>query len=231
MIVHIHATGDFPDLQFLSPEWEGIRVYAIAALQEFSSLLFRDPDAIGILVCHLPDLAPQIVRGMRDGNVTSRLMVLLRERGSYERCVQLRAQTLFAGADDVQPDSIDPRELVARLRALGNRTRPAVNLIPIPPFAQFDPAGQKVIGEGVVIHLTGKECALLELLASRPGTLMSKALCMQAMYGGRDEPGRNILNVFVCQLRRKLRPVNGGQPLIETVWSQGYRFLPGEVAV
>lgn len=230
MMVAVHATGDFPDLNFLGSEWEGVKVYAIAKQHEFSSFLFRDPEALGLLHCHLPDLAAQVVRGMREGNIQSNLLVLLRERGTEEYRVRARVQTLIAGADDVQPDVIDPREVAARLRALQQRTRAPDNLIAIPPSGRFDPSNQTVIANGVTIHLTGKESALLELLASRPGTLMSKALCMQALYGGRDEAREKIIDVFLCKLRRKLVPICGDRPVIQTSWGQGYRFVVDEVA-
>lgn len=231
MMVAVHATGDFPDLRFLGAEWDGVKVYAMAKRQEFSSLLFRDPEAIGLLHCHLPDMAAQFVRGMREGNIQSNLLVLLRERGTEEYRVRARVQALIAGADDVQPDVIDPREVVARLRALQQRTRAPEDLIAIPPDGQFDPTNQTVVGESVTVHLTGKESALLELLASRPGVLMSKSLCMQALYGGRDEAGEKIIDVYLCKLRRKLVPICGDLSPIQTVWGQGYRFMADEVAV
>ena len=231
MIVLLHSTSDFPDIQFLSPQWDGVRAYAVDNLQDFTSRLFRDPDAIGILYCRYADLAPQIVRGIRDGNVVSHLMVLLRERGDEDTRAIVRARTLVAGADDAQPDTIDPTELVARLRALHVRVRPTAGLIPIPPHGLFDPSNQQVKGGGIVIHLTGKESALLEALAERPGVCITKAHCMNVLYQGMDERGEKIVDVYLCKLRKKLRSICGDREPIQTIWGQGYRFIGDEVAV
>ncbi|MBN9073990.1 MAG: response regulator transcription factor [Rhizobiales bacterium] len=229
MMVAVHATGDFPDLQYLSAAWNGVRVFAVTNRQAFSSLLFRDPDAVGVLHCHLAELAPQFVRCMREGNIESSVLVLLRERGTPEHRSQRRAQTLIAGADDVQPEGIDPRELVARLRAIQQRTRSPSGLIDI-PSGRFDPSNYTASGSGIVVQFSGKESALLQTLATRPGSCVSKASCMQALYGGRDEAQVKILDVFIHKLRRKLKPICGDRPVIETVWGEGYRFLVDEVA-
>lgn len=246
MMVLIHATGPFPDIQFLGPEWDGIRVFAVGELQDFSSCLFRDPDAIAILHCHLPDMAAQIVRGMRHGNVGSRLMVLLRERNNSRWASEVdsslvagsgflldrswagsgvRARVLVAGADDAQPDTIDPRELVARLRALSVRTREIVDLLTLTPTVALDLRYGELVSNGTVVHLTKHEALLLELIAARQGACVTKAQCMAALYGGRDEAQVKIVDVLLCKLRRKLRTVCGDQRVIETVWSRGYRFV------
>lgn len=227
MRVAVHAIGDFPELHVSGPEWEGIHVYAVAALQDFTTFLFRDPTAMGILHCQFADAAPQLVRGMREGNVNNIVLVLLRELGSIEHRVRVRSQTLVAGADDAQADDIDPREVVARLRALQRRQRPPERpLIPIDTASKFDPERKEVEGRGVVIHLTGKESDLLALLAENPGKCFAKAHCMTALYGGHDEPSdHKIIDVYIHKLRRKLSAVCGDFTPIETVWGQGYRFV------
>src|SRR5690606_12425553 len=104
---------------------------------------------------------------------------------------------------------IDPRELVARLHALRSRVRQSDELISIPPLGTFDPTTQTITSGNTVVHLTGSEAKILELLASRPGSCISKQACMLALYGGRDEPDRRIVDVYVHKLRRKLKPISG----------------------
>ena len=70
------------------------------------------------------------------------------------------------------------------------------------------------------INLTGKEYALLELLALRAGDVLSKADMMDHLYEPGKEPEVKILDVFICKMRRKLR-LAGVDP-IETVWARGY---------
>ena len=70
------------------------------------------------------------------------------------------------------------------------------------------------------VHLTGKEYGILELLVLHKGTLLTKAMIRHHLYGGMDEPEVNIINVFVCKLRKKLAQATGGSHYIETV--RGY---------
>src|SRR5262249_16641649 len=83
---------------------------------------------------------------------------------------------------------------------------------------------------GQPLHLTGKEYAILELLALRKGTTLTKEMFLNHLYGGMDEPELKIIDVFICKLRKKLAPAPPGENYIETVWGRGYvlRDLPGD---
>jgi len=72
------------------------------------------------------------------------------------------------------------------------------------------------------VHLTGKEYQILEILALRKGTTLSKEMLLNHLYGGMDEPELKIIDVFICKLRKKLANASGGRDYIETVWGRGY---------
>jgi two-component system, cell cycle response regulator CtrA len=72
------------------------------------------------------------------------------------------------------------------------------------------------------VRLTGKEFSILELLSLRQGTAVTKEMLLGRLYGGIDEPGMKIIDVFVCHLRKKLAQATGGQHYIETIWRRGY---------
>ena len=72
------------------------------------------------------------------------------------------------------------------------------------------------------MHLTGKEYQILEILALRKGTTLSKEMLLNHLYGGMDEPELKIIDVFICKLRKKLANASGGRDYIETVWGRGY---------
>jgi two-component system cell cycle response regulator CtrA len=72
------------------------------------------------------------------------------------------------------------------------------------------------------VHLTGKEYGILELLSLRKGTAVTKEMFLNHLYGGVDEPELKIIDVFVCNLRKKLAQATGGKHYIETVWGRGY---------
>jgi two-component system cell cycle response regulator CtrA len=54
--------------------------------------------------------------------------------------------------------------------------------------------------DGNPVHLTGKEYAILELLSLRKGTILTKEMFLNHLYGGMDEPELKIIEVFVCKL-------------------------------
>ena len=76
--------------------------------------------------------------------------------------------------------------------------------------------------DGNPVHLTGKEYAILELLSLRKGTILTKEMFLNHLYGGTDEPEFKIIDVFVCKLRKKLSQATKGDNYIETVWGRGY---------
>jgi two-component system, cell cycle response regulator CtrA len=75
---------------------------------------------------------------------------------------------------------------------------------------------------GVRVHLTGKEYQILELLALRKGTTLTKEVFLNHLYGGMDEPELKIIDVFICKLRKKLANASNGKNYVETVWGRGY---------
>jgi two-component system cell cycle response regulator CtrA len=82
--------------------------------------------------------------------------------------------------------------------------------------------------DGLRVHLTGKEYAMLELLALRKGTTLTKEMFLNHLYGGMDEPELKIIDVFICKLRKKLSNAANGQNYIETVWGRGYVLREAE---
>jgi two-component system cell cycle response regulator CtrA len=63
---------------------------------------------------------------------------------------------------------------------------------------------------------------MLELLALRKGTTLTKESFLNHLYGGMNEPDMKIIDVFICKLRKKLANASGGKDYIETVWGRGY---------
>jgi two-component system cell cycle response regulator CtrA len=74
------------------------------------------------------------------------------------------------------------------------------------------------------VRLTPREYCIFELLSLRKGTIVSKGMMLDHLYGGMDAPGLKIIDVFVCRLRKKLTQATGGKHYIETIWRRGYRL-------
>jgi len=72
------------------------------------------------------------------------------------------------------------------------------------------------------VHLSGKEYGLLEVLSRHKGTVVTKEMFLEHLYGGKKEPELKIIDVFVCYLRKKIASATGGNHYIETIWGRGY---------
>jgi len=75
---------------------------------------------------------------------------------------------------------------------------------------------------GARVHLTRKEYLVLELLCLRKGTVLTKDMFLEHIYAGIDQPVLKIIDVFICNLRKKLANASNGKDYIETVRGRGY---------
>lgn len=113
---------------------------------------------------------------------------------------------LDGGADDYLVKPIDIDELAARVRALTRRAcgraQPLLRLGDL----VIDPAAHQVTQAGEPVALSIREFALLQLLVENAGRVMTRTQIENSLYGWRDEPDSNALEVHVHHLRRKIGP-------------------------
>jgi DNA-binding response OmpR family regulator len=124
---------------------------------------------------------------------------------------------LDSGADDYVVKPIDLDELAARVRALARRT--AGRAAPLLEHRDLvlDPAARLVTRSGEPVDLSVREFALLQTLLENRGRVLTRAQLEGSLYGWRDEPDSNALEVHVHHLRKKL-----GADLIKTLRGVGY---------
>jgi two-component system cell cycle response regulator CtrA len=173
----------------------------------------------------LPDIdGYEVLRRLRAARVNTPILIL---SGLNEMDSKLKG--LGFGADDYLTKPFDRRELVARIQAIVRRSKGhSESVIKTGKLAvNLDTRTVEIAGQP--LHLTGKEYSILELLALRKGTTLTKEMFLNHLYGGMDEPELKIIDVFICKLRKKLSAATGGENYIETVWGRGYvlRDLPG----
>jgi len=113
-------------------------------------------------------------------------------------------------------------ELVARIHAIVRRSRGHAQSVIESDDLVVNLDTKTAAVNGARVHLTGKEYQMLELLSLRKGTTLSKEMFLNHLYGGMDEPGLKIIDVFMCKLRKKLANASNGKDYIETVWGRGY---------
>jgi two-component system, cell cycle response regulator CtrA len=166
----------------------------------------------------LPDIdGYEVLRRLRAARVNTPILIL---SGLNEMDSKLKG--LGFGADDYLTKPFDRRELIARIQAIVRRSKGhSESVIKTGKLAvNLDTRTVEIAGQP--LHLTGKEYAILELLALRKGTTLTKEMFLNHLYGGMDEPELKIIDVFICKLRKKLKNATGGKDYIETVWGRGY---------
>ena len=131
---------------------------------------------------------------------------------------------LEIGADDYVPKPFNPRELVARIRAIQRRATPTAE----PPAridvngVTLDPAAREVRCEGKLVDLTTVEFDILEQLMRAAGRPLSRDALMEALYGRKATPYDRSLDMHISHLRKKLEC--GNRELIKTIRGSGYQF-------
>ena len=131
-----------------------------------------------------------------------------------------RVAGLGIGADDYLPKPFHLAELVARVRALSRRSRPALAPTLVHGDLELDSARRRVTRAGRLLALSPKEFAVLELLLGADGAVVSSEQMLERAWDDAVDPFTNTIRMTVSRLRAKL----GDPPVIETVTPVGYRI-------
>lgn len=183
------------------------------------------PDAI-ILDVIMPGMdGREVLRQLRKaGNWTP--IILLTQVGEAAE----RAMALEEGADDYLNKPFDPQELVARVRAVLRRAQTGR-----PPLTSarrlaseeliLDRASRRVSVAGEDIQLTPKAVNLLEYLMTHPDELLTRDRLLDAVWGWDYPTGTRTVDTRIAELRKSVGDDPAKPRYIETIPSQGYRFV------
>ena len=131
-----------------------------------------------------------------------------------------KVEGLGLGADDYLAKPFVFAELVARVRALGRRSAPALPPVLERAGIRLDPGKRVVTRDGREVSLTKKEFAVLEELMRAEGAVVSQEDLLDKAWDENIDPFTNVVRVTMMTLRKKL-----GEPQpIETVPGVGYRL-------
>jgi len=140
---------------------------------------------------------------------------------------------LEVGADDYMAKPFNPRELLARIRAVLRRSgatneNPTAVADASSSFGDFtlDSAQRILLRDGAEINLTHGEMSLLIILAAHPNRILSRDQLMDMISGADRDPFDRSIDVRVTRLRQKIEQTPSKPHFIRTVWGQGYRFTP-----
>ena len=146
-------------------------------------------------------------------------VIMLTARGEdVDRIVGLEL-----GADDYLPKPFNPRELLARIRAVMRRIEPRADEGRLEVNGVvLDPGARAVICDGRRIEVTTLEFDILEQLMRAAGRVLSRDALMEALYNRKATPFDRSMDMHISHLRKKLEA--DGRTLIKTVRGVGYQF-------
>lgn len=206
-------------VQYLEPE--GFNVVCVHDGESGVKKALNQPfDAI-ILDVMLPKLNGfEVLKAIREHLETPVLMLTARG-DDIDRIVGLEI-----GADDYLPKPCNPRELVARLRAILRRTQKIPTSRPIieQHGIVVDCSKRIVTYHGEPMELTNAEFNILEMLMKSPGQAFSKEELTEYALGRKYTAYDRSIDVHISNLRNKLGDNQEGEPLVKTVRGFGYMF-------
>jgi len=143
---------------------------------------------------------------------------------------------LEVGADDYLAKPFNPRELLARIRAVLRRQPsqvlvPAKLEAPMAPVQAFGPyrldvKRRELTCDGESVALTSGEFALLQVFMARPNRILHRDSLLDLIKGYERSPFDRSMDVQVSRLRSKIEPDTKHPTYIRTVWGKGYIFTP-----
>jgi two-component system phosphate regulon response regulator OmpR len=176
------------------------------------------PDANGLDLC----------RALRAEGLTTPIIMLTAKGDEVDRIVGLEI-----GADDYLAKPCNPRELVARIRAvMRRRPRPTAGApqgeqacVNFGRFS-FDPATRQLLDGDTPLKLTTGEFAVLAALVTHPLQTLTRERLITLARGRDHEAFDRSIDVMVSRLRRRLEEDPRQPRWLQTVWGEGYVFVP-----
>jgi DNA-binding response OmpR family regulator len=214
LVVEDHA--DLVEILLEGLRGEGMAVdAALDGASALAQLSINDYDVV-VLDRDLPDVhGDEVCRRLVAGGATTRVLML-----TAAGAVGDRVEGLSIGADDYLAKPFAFAELVARIRALARRSRPAIPPVLVRGDLSVDTARRAALRAGQPLHLTAKEFGLLEVLLGADGSVVTSEELLERVWDAHADPFTNTVRMTMVRLRRKL-----GEPaIIETVPGAGYRI-------
>jgi two-component system response regulator CpxR len=212
--------------EYLHPE--GFEVEVVHDGEQGVERALSGEHALVVLDVMLPGVSGfEALRRVRAKSLTPVLMLTARG-DDVDRIVGLEL-----GADDYLPKPFNPRELVARIRAILRRTKPESKEVTVAPTrerisvgdVELDTGTRVVRRAGEVIELTAVEFNLLEVLLRAAGRVVTREELAKAVLGRDLAPFDRSIDVHVSNLRKKLGHHAGEVERIKSVRGVGYIYV------
>jgi len=225
---HILVVDDDPEIRKLLARYiesQGFRVLLAANCRELHDRLASHHVDLIVLDVMLPDGSGlEVCRDLRAQRSSVPIILLTALKEDVDRIIGLEI-----GADDYLGKPFNPRELIARVRAVLRRraeSLPPASEAKLYRFEGFtaDPQTRRVTSPcGGDIELTGAEFDLLRTFLERPGRVLSRDQLLDLSRGRDGDALDRSIDVLVSRLRRKLAE-GGASRLFKTVRNGGYQL-------
>ncbi|MCG9712628.1 two-component system response regulator OmpR [Shewanella insulae] len=212
---------------------QGYQVRSAANAEQMDRLLERENFHLLVLDLMLPgEDGLSICRRLRQNGNTIPIVMLTAKGDEVDRIIGLEL-----GADDYLPKPFNPRELLARIKAVMRRQAPEVPGAPTQQeeeitFGEFtlNLATREMYHGDEAISLTSGEFAVLKVLVSHPREPLSRDKLMNLARGRDYSALERSIDVQVSRLRRLIEKDAANPRYIQTVWGLGYVFVPDGAA-
>lgn len=207
---------------FLTPEHISLDS-AVSGERGLEALAGRHFDLV-ILDIMMPGMSGiDVLKSLRPENLVP--VIILTARGDdIDRIIGLEF-----GADDYLAKPFNPRELLARIRAILRRSQ-------VPADAEqelrlgaiaLDPRTRSAVVNDMALQLTGTEFEILHCLLKTPGKVVSKELLSEVALGRRLLPYDRSIDTHISNLRNKLEKAGNDSEAIQNQRGIGYVLVPG----
>lgn len=208
---------------------QGFQVRTVADYEQMQRVMEREHFHLMVLDLMLPgEDGLSICRKLRHQENSIPIIMLTAKGDEVDRIIGLEM-----GADDYLPKPFNPRELLARIRAVlrrKNKELPGApsqeeTVVSFGPF-RFNLATREMYKDNEVMPLTSGEFAVLKVLVSHPREPLSRDKLMNQARGRDYSAMERSIDVQVSRLRRMLEDDPAHPRYIQTVWGLGYVFVP-----
>jgi two-component system phosphate regulon response regulator OmpR len=208
---------------------QGYQVRGVGNYEQMQRLMEREHFHLVVLDLMLPgEDGLSICRKLRQQNNDVPIIMLTAKGDEVDRIIGLEM-----GADDYLPKPFNPRELLARIRAVLRRKSKDLpgapsqeeTIISFGPFT-FNLATREMRKGDQPLPLTSGEYAVLKVLVSHPREPLSRDKLMNQARGRDYSAMERSIDVQVSRLRRMLEDDASNPRYIQTVWGLGYVFVP-----
>jgi DNA-binding response OmpR family regulator len=209
----------------------GVVLEIAGTASEGLARLAREPFDLVLLDLMLPDAdGLEVCRQIRASGATVGLIMLTAKGDPTDRIVGLEV-----GADDYLPKPFEPRELLARIRAvlrrpgLGPTAQPGLHALRFGRL-EIDPDARVARVDGTVRPMTSRQFDLLFVMAQRAGRVLSREQLMEAVKGESLEAFDRSIDVHIARVRAAIEDDPKNPRRIITVRGAGYVFARSQDA-